>query len=62
MTPGAVKKPPILPLHGLGGTGETLAPLARALEDFAFSVAPPTLAEHDRRRAASEITVELHTP
>lgn len=54
MTPGATSKLPILLLHGLGGTGDTLAPLARALEAAGFLVAHPTLAECNRLRAASD--------
>lgn len=53
MTVDTAAKPPVLLLHGLGGTGETLAPLAQSLEARGFEVAHPTLAERDRLRALS---------
>lgn len=54
MTSDTTRKPPILLLHSLGGTDETLAPLARALESFGHRIAHPTLAEQDRLRNTSE--------
>lgn len=54
MMSDAACHPPILLLHGLGGTGETLTPLARVLETHGVAVAHPTLAEHDRLRAKSD--------
>lgn len=46
-------RPPVLLLHGLGGTGETLRPIARALERRGFTVTHPTLAEAYRRATLS---------
>ncbi len=53
MTHSFRRLPPVLLLHGLGGTGETLGPIARALEGRGFSVAHPTLAEAARRATLS---------
>lgn len=51
MTVFASGGPPVLLLHGLGGSRDTLAPLAHALESRGFNVDHPTLAECDRRQA-----------
>lgn len=53
MTHISRRLPPVLLLHGLGGTGETLGPIARALEGRGFSVTHPTLAEAARRATLS---------
>lgn len=45
--------PPVLLLHRLGGTGETLGPIARALVARGFSVTHPTLAGAARRATLS---------
>lgn len=59
MTRTTREKPSVLLLHGLGGTGETLAPLANAIAAQGFTVAHPTLAEADRRAAASGCKAQL---
>lgn len=46
-------RPPVLLLHGLGGTSESLGPIARALEGRGFCVTHPTLAEAARRATLS---------
>ncbi len=52
MTLKTREKPSVLLLHGLGGTGDTLAPLARCIEARGIAVAHPTLAEQARRSAS----------